>query len=334
MSVLQEILSTGAICKSCKSPKSELKILKESKKRHGLSELFTIECSECKFRVKSYTSKKLPGGKNFEINRRSVLACNSTKGGHKILSGFCAMMNLPAPLSTRSYSKHLKEISNVSFTEAENVMKKAAYRIRETILKKNPDANKNDKDGALSVAVSIDGTWHKRGFSSKYGVVAAILVDTGEVVDFGVLSTHCPECRKHQNDDKASEKFLSWQENHSRSCQINFHGSSGAMEGEGALEIFKRSIEKRGLKYTTFVGDGDSDTFKTVSEEISKIYGERYKVTKEECIGHIQKRMGNALRRYVKNETNKDVRRKNSLGKRQINGRKNHKISKILWQCH
>ena len=47
-------------------------------------------------------------------------------------------------------------------------------------------------------------------------------------------------------------------------------------------------------------GAGGSDTFKTVSEEMLKMYGERYKMVKEECIGHIQKRMGNALRTLKK----------------------------------
>ena len=33
------------------------------------------------------------------------------------------------------------------------------------------------------------------------------------------------------------------------------------MEKEGAKEIFLRSIDKYKLKYTTFVGDGDSGCF-------------------------------------------------------------------------
>ena len=64
--------------------------------------------------------------------------------------------------------------------------------------------------------------------------------------------------------------------------------------------MFKRSIEKRQLKYTQFVGDGDSNTFRIVADEMKKIYGDRYEVQKEECIGHIQKKMGNALRTLKK----------------------------------
>ena len=45
------------------------------------------------------------------------------------------------------------------------------------------------------------------------------------------------------------------------------------MEGREACEILKRSIEKRKLEYTQFVGDGDSDTFKVVTEEMKRMYG-------------------------------------------------------------
>ena len=46
----------------------------------------------------------------------------------------------------------------------------------------------------------------------------------------------------------------------------------------------------------TFVGDGDSASFGTVKEACLNVYGNEYVVQKEECVGHIQKRMGTALR--------------------------------------
>ena len=55
---------------------------------------------------------------------------------------------------------------------------------------------KNDEENAISGAISIDGTWQKRGFSSRYAVVVAILVETDEEVDYEVMSKHCFECQK------------------------------------------------------------------------------------------------------------------------------------------
>jgi hypothetical protein len=43
--------------------------------------------------------------------------------------------------------------------------------------------------------------------------------------------------------------------------EINHEGSSEEMEAVAAVQIFSRSIETRKLKYTTFVGDGDSSSF-------------------------------------------------------------------------
>ena len=94
------------------------------------------------------------------------------------------------------------------------------------------------------------------------------------------------------------------------------------MEGKGVLKMFKRSIEKRKLKYIQFVGDGDSNTFRIVAEEMKKIYGDRYEVQKEDCIGHMQKRMRNALRTLKKGERlldNKTIRGKGRLTKEKIN---------------
>ena len=67
------------------------------------------------------------------------------------------------------------------------------------------------------------------------------------------------------------------------------------MEAKGAAELFLRSNEKRNLMYTIFVGDGNYDCFGTVKEECEKL-GIGYDIVKEECVGHIQKQLGTALR--------------------------------------
>ena len=154
----------------------------------------------------------------FEVNRRSVISCNAMKGGGEVLSDFFGIMNLPPPLAPASYARHLKFVAQSGRQEAELIMNRAAEGIRKCILKKSPNAGKRDFDGAIPVAVSIDCTWQKRGFTSKYGVVIAILVDTGEVVNLEVLSLHCHECRKRQHDDKSSQVYKQWEEKHSKIC--------------------------------------------------------------------------------------------------------------------
>ena len=43
-------------------------------------------------------------------------------------------------------------------------------------------------------------------------------------------------------------------------------GSSGSMEGTIMAEIFSQSVEKHKLKYSRFIGDGDTNIFRVVSE--------------------------------------------------------------------
>ncbi|GFW98760.1 uncharacterized protein TNCV_2251231 [Trichonephila clavipes] len=64
------------------------------------------------------------------------------------------------------------------------------------------------------------------------------------------------------------------------------------MEPVGAYRIFERSEDYRMLRYTDYYGDGNSKAFDTVKD----IYG-KVSVTKLECIGHIEKRVGTRLRK-------------------------------------
>ena len=62
--------------------------------------------------------------------------------------------------------------------------------------------------------------------------------------------------------------------------------------------MFLRSVEKRGLKYSTYIGDGDSSSYGRVAQVLKEKYSDQYVVVKEDCIGHIQKRMGLNLNKY------------------------------------
>ena len=53
--------------------------------------------------------------------------------------------------------------------------------------------------------------------------------------------------------------------------------------------FFSRSIATRKLKYTTFVGNGDSGCFGRVKSALEKEFGDKYKIKKKECVGHVQK---------------------------------------------
>ena len=62
--------------------------------------------------------------------------------------------------------------------------------------------------------------------------------------------------------------------------------------------IWLHLIKDLKLRYTTFIGDGDAKTFAYLTE--LKPYGEDVEIIKHECVGHVQKRMGMALRKLKK----------------------------------
>lgn len=64
------------------------------------------------------------------------------------------------------------------------------------------------------------------------------------------------------------------------------------MEAEAATTLWARSEEVQ-LHYTTYIEDGDSKGYNAV------LQARRYRdvlVVNEECVGHLQKRVGNNLR--------------------------------------
>ena len=65
------------------------------------------------------------------------------------------------------------------------------------------------------------------------------------------------------------------------------------MEAEGALVLWQRSVEQRQLRYTQFVGDGNSKAHKKVATEM--LYGQDHPIVKLDCVGHVQKRVGSRL---------------------------------------
>ena len=76
------------------------------------------------------------------------------------------------------------------------------------------------------------------------------------------------------------------------------------MEAYGAEKIWCRSLAKHNLQYTTYIGDGDSASHKRIIEAAP--YGDTL-VEKSDCTGHVQKRMGTALRELISKHKGKEV---------------------------
>ena len=76
-----------------------------------------------------------------------------------------------------------------------------------------------------------------------------------------------------------------------------FAGFSGLMEVEAAGVSWRRSVERHKLRYITLLSDGDAKTLTELKR--IKPYFEDVLLEKEECINHISRRLGSALRNVV-----------------------------------
>jgi hypothetical protein len=161
--------------------------------------------------------------------------------------------------------------------------------------------------------VSVDGTWQKRGYSSMNGVVTLISRENGKCLDTAVLSKYCKGCAMW-NGNKNKPGYLNWKTNHI--CQANHNTSSGSMEAAGAILMFSRSVKSYGLRYTSYIGDGDTSSFNEVKS--SNPYGEEIIIEKLECVGHVQKRLGTRCRSLLQSMKGKvlsDGKKLNGAGR-------------------
>ncbi|GFV46584.1 uncharacterized protein TNCV_3941 [Trichonephila clavipes] len=111
------------------------------------------------------------------------------------------------------------------------------------------------------------------------------------------MSKRCGECEQTKFAlEEDSAEFRIWYEGHQDVCSATHVGSSGEME-VNAVKLWERS-ESIGFRYTTLLSDGDSKSFLELKER--NVYGSETQIKKEECINHVNIRLGTALRQLVK----------------------------------
>ena len=282
-----ELLSTVFSSMRCTNCAHFTLVLSENHlERKGCASSLRVFCKNCGWKHVFWTSKKQT--LSFEVNRRLVYSMRSIGKGHSGAKKFCTFMNMPPPPTARAYQKNAKTIAKHVKVIAKNSMSNAAKDIRE--------AQHAQGDDIVNCGISCDGTWQKRGYSSQNGCVIVMSIDSGKVLDAEPLSKVCKQCQLHSHLDKDSEEYRRWRAEHNN-CKANYKGSAPAMEAEGADRIFRRSVATHKLRYTDLYSDGDSKSY----NQIKDIYADDgITVVKKECIGHVQKRVGTALRKLKK----------------------------------
>ena len=281
--VLRNLVKVIGSCPDCESAALELRHIPN--KKMGLSLNFGLTCKHCRWSHSFYSSTVLKqntrGLDRHIINLQTVLAFREIGRGYEAMKTFSACMGMPQPMTPGAYSAISYTVGMAYEAVAHKSMKEAAEEVR---------GKEKTADEIVNTQVTIDGTWQKRGHPSLNGVVVA-WSKNAKVIDCQVMSKHCKFCQIWSRRQGTPE-YDDWQQNHN--CSINHRKSAGAMEGDGAVAIFSRSVELHKLRYLQYIGDGDTASFSQVCE--SKPYGELIP-EKLECVGHIQKRLGKRLRK-------------------------------------
>ncbi|GFX74539.1 uncharacterized protein TNCV_3214261 [Trichonephila clavipes] len=268
LDLLSSLMENLLCCKyCCSSEKIELR--EDLKSRRGLAVSLEIICHNCEESTSTMSSKI--SNKCYDVNLRLTYGMRAIGKGGAAARIFCGLMNLPPPPA--KFERHNSLFLNVLKTISEDSMNAAVH---EAVI-----ANDNNSN----IAVAVDGTWHKRGYSSLNGVVCATSVENGKVIDFEALTKYCSSCKGKK---KPCEN-----------CAKNYEGFSGGMECRGVLSIFQRSETSRKACYTQYLGDGDSKGFLTIKEaKMGKNISGRGRLTLKE-VDSIQHYYGLAIRKNL-----------------------------------
>ncbi|KAK7096021.1 hypothetical protein V1264_005368 [Littorina saxatilis] len=285
----------------------------------GLSQELALCCDSCQYRRSEFSSPRESNRNHmknvpFDVNKQIVLYSHEIGSGYSSVEKLCTVFGMPV-MNKSSYQRIDKKVNasilavtNVTLVETVehvNVAYRQTFpqgRADVQFDEEDEDAAWEEDDGILWVDVAFDGTWHKRGFSSHYGVGVVVDVLTGLVLDFSVKSTYCHTCamNKEKLEEMTPAQQLRWEQQHRAECSINHQGSAKSMERDAALELWGRSVERHNLRYRTMLSDGDSTAFNAVAA--AQPYGPTRPITKLECTNHLPKRMGTALRKAAKDE--------------------------------
>ena len=230
----------------------------------------------------------------YTINREAVYSSLSSGMGATRFKNLCEQFNISC-MHHKTFQNHAEELYNLTPDLRRLVFQRAVEIVRHEHLKL--DFIEQDHGDILNIAVSYDGSWLTRGHTSLIGVGSVIDVLTGLVLDTHVMSTFCHVCGSKQRwkeEDPRAHRIWEMEHIGSGKCSSNFYGTSGMMEVHAGKILWLRSVKQNRLRYTVMVSDGDSKLYDQL--RLLQPYGKDHRVFKEECINHVGKRLGTALR--------------------------------------
>ena len=196
----------------------------------------------------------------------------------------------PCDVQKILYGALEKEIASKWWVTLEEKMREAAEEEKKLAVERG-----SFHDGVPAITVIVDGGWckrtHKHSYNAKSGVGIIIGKETGKLLYMGVRNKYCSTCARADKENQPPQEH---------DCYKNWDGPSESMETDIILQGFKEAETKYGLRYTTFIGDGDSSLHPNL---ISGVLGWGHVITKSECANHAMKCYRASLERLVEEKT-------------------------------
>ena len=252
--------------------------------RDGLASILSCQCSTCNHTIRLQTSKKVKGPRGYrrwESNLAAVWGQMSTGGGHSRLEEVMSVAGIPV-MTSASFVQTEREIGEVWKQQLLETMAEAG---REE--KRLAELRNEYHEGIPAITVIVDGGWskraHKHSYNANSGVAIIIGAATKKLLYIGVRNKYCSACTRNIPRDK-------------HVCFRNWSESSSEMETDIILEGFLEAERVHGVRYTKFIGDGDSSVHSTLLQNVP---GWGHAIRKLECANHACKCYRGALERLV-----------------------------------
>lgn len=223
--------------------------------RDGFQTIFHWKCNMCHLEAKiegNPTNKKSCPVKQtdeFEdVNKAFVAATHAAGVGHAELEQIATFVGIDC-VSASKYARLRPEVDHAYIAIAEQCMKEAASEERRLAKEK-----KSIHHDMPAITVQFDGAWvtpNNRALAGRGIVVGAA---THKVIDYDVRIKYCAICHRVKNQDNKPKEHI---------CHQNWGSdqSAASMESNIAIDLFKRSIDNRGMMYLEIISDGDSSVF-------------------------------------------------------------------------
>ena len=258
----------------------------------GLASILSAKCSGCRIELAFPTSSKvssLGGARRWECNMAAVWGQMVTGGGHAPLEEAMSVLGIPV-MAKKSFIATEKDIAQQWWLSLEASMQEAAKEEKKLAIERG-----SFHEGIPVITVILDGGWckrtHKHSYNAKSGVAIIIGSATGKLLHVGVRNKYCSVCAQANKENRVSQEH---------NCHKNWDGPSSSMETDIIVQGFKEAETKYGLRYTTFIGDGDSSTYLSL---IAGVPGWGHAIKKCECANHAIKCYRGSLEKLVGEKT-------------------------------